>query len=285
MTIDADTLLLLTAYHDGELSPGEALAMERRLAVEPELEAYLGRLRDLSSGLSDVLPGEAAPERLRGAIFASISDELAREDAATRQPAIHPARHAAPWPAIAATLLVGVLGGGVIGGALVGNGLVGSGLGIGPLHEARNNDARSPAGSLVEDELLAAHLRGLIAPQPFDIASSDNHVVKPWFNGKTVIAPVTPDFKADGYPLVGGRVDVIGGKPVPVMIYKRRQHTISVTVTVASSTSLPAQTVVDGTNVMRWKGGDLTYWAVSDLNSAELSAFVDLFRKQLPPPG
>jgi anti-sigma factor RsiW len=133
----------------------------------------------------------------------------------------------------------------------------------------------------VENEILAAHLRGLIAPQPFDIASSQSHVVKPWFNGKTTIAPTTPDFTAEGFPLVGGRVDVIGRNPVPVMVYKRRQHTISVTVTAATDKDAAAPDAIDGTNVMNWTFGNLTYWAVSDLNPAELSSFADLYRKQL----
>lgn len=268
MTIDHETLLLLNAYHDGELSPGEALSMQRRIEQEPELAAFARSLADLSSGLTDVLPGAPASSRLRGAILASLSTDLANDgvlDERAAEDIVRPAVAStrAPWRSMAAALVIGLIGGGLAGGYLA--------------HLAQG-EARV-AG--VEDEILAAHLRGLIAPQPFDIASSESHVVKPWFNGRTTIAPTTPDFSAEGFPLVGGRVDVIGRQPVPVMIYKRRQHTISVTVTAVTGTAASTQNVIDGTNVTSWTDGNLMYWAVSDLNPAELSSFADLYRKRL----
>ena len=270
MTIDNEMLLLLNAYHDGELSPGEALSMERRIEQEPELAAFARQLKGLSSQLVDVLPGASAPERLRGAVLAALSLDLTGDrdevpDDGTDDIGAKPtvASKTTHWRSIAAALAIGVVAGALGGGYAV--------------HVTQ--DDRQPA--VVENEILAAHLRGLIAPQPFDIASSDNHAVKPWFNGKTTIAPTAPDFAALGFPLVGGRVDVIGGKPVPVLIYKRRQHTISVTVTASASNDASAPDVIDGTNVRRWTDGGLTYWAVSDLNSAELSSFADLYRKAL----
>jgi anti-sigma factor RsiW len=135
--------------------------------------------------------------------------------------------------------------------------------------------------SNVEHEIVAAHLRGLIAPQPFDIASSEGHVVKPWFNGRTTIAPDTPNFAAEGFPLVGGRVDVVDRKPVPVIIYKRRQHTISVTVTASMARTASGQEAIEGTNLESWSHGGLTYWAASDLNPRELSTFADMYKQRL----
>ncbi len=267
MTIDNDTLLLLNAYHDGEMSPGETLSMQQRLEREPELADIARRLSGLSSALVDVLPGEPAPEHLRATILASISLDRKTVDAPDEPVGNAGSTHASHstkvrWP-IAASLLIGLIGG-AIGGTYL----------------ARVTDDAMPAAA-IESEILTAHLRGLVAPEPFDIASSEGHVVKPWFNGKTTIAPTAPDFSVEGFPLVGGRIDVIGRTPVPVMVYKRRQHTISVTVTGSTGRTISTRGVVNGTNVVNWAEGDLTYWAVSDLNSGELTAFAGLYQRRL----
>ncbi|WJH38942.1 hypothetical protein N7E02_18610 [Aliirhizobium terrae] len=188
MTIDRDTLLLLNAYHDGELSPGEALAMERRVEQEPELVSALENLTSLSAGLKDVLPGDPAPERLRGMVLASIADDLATDETADEpQPAaVSPPRRSAHWQSIAASLVIGLAAGGLGGGYAV--------------HLAQTETR----ADMAENEIVGSHLRGLIAPQPFDIASSSGHVVKPWFNGRTTIAPTTPDLSPQGFPLIGG---------------------------------------------------------------------------------
>ncbi|MBO0143422.1 anti-sigma factor [Agrobacterium sp. Ap1] len=266
MTIDNETLLLLNAFHDGELSPGETLSMQQRLEREPELAEIARKLSGLSSALVDVLPGEPAPERLRGTILASLSPELtvgnAQENSAEEPGLKQVDTPNARW-AIAASLLIGLVGGGLGGNYLA------------------RVTGDTMARSTIENEILAAHLRGLIAPQPFDIASSEGHVVKPWFNGKTTIAPTAPDFSVEGFPLVGGRIDIIGRTPVPVMVYRRRQHTISVTVTDSTRRAMSAQDVFNGTNVVNWTEGDLTYWAASDLNPGELTTFAELYRKRL----
>jgi anti-sigma factor RsiW len=267
LTIDRDTLLLLNAYHDGELSPGEALAMERRVEQEPELVSALEELTSLSAGLKDILPGDTAPERLRGMVLASIADDLATDETADKQQpaAVSPPRRSAHWQSIAASLVIGLAAGGLGGGYAV--------------HIAQTETR----AAIAENEIFGSHLRGLIAPQPFDIASSSGHVVKPWFNGRTTIAPTTPDLSPQGFPLIGGRVDVIAGTPVPVVIYQRRQHIISVTATASDTGAQDARSAIDGTNVLRWTHGDLAYWVISDLNQRELREFADLYRKQLAP--
>jgi len=260
MTIDRDTMLLLNAYHDGELSPSETLAMDARLAREPELALRLDALRSISAATRKVLPGEAAPDRLRASVLASIGQDmrLNDEDLEVSPPT--------PWQAIAASVMIGLLGGAAIGGYAV--------------HSLQQRQA---AGQL-ESEIVTAHLRALIAPQPFDIASSDNHVVKPWFNGRTTIAPITPDLASEGFALIGGRVDLIGGKPVPVMTYRRNRHTISVTALERVGDDAGPVPSINGTNVVKWTGGGLTYIAASDVNPVDLAAFAKLFREQLPKP-
>jgi anti-sigma factor RsiW len=168
------------------------------------------------------------------------------------------------WKALAATLLLGLAGGAT--------------LGSGAAYLDR------PQAPVVGEAVLAGHLRGLAAPQPFDIASSDRHVVKPWFNGRTPIAPEAPDLSDRGFPLVGGRIDIVTGTPVPTLVYRRDRHVISVTVVSAAGGSPTGEERRDGSTIEHWNLGDLTYWAVSDLNLRELRDFVDLFRSRTTRP-
>jgi anti-sigma factor RsiW len=250
LNTDDETVLLVAAYHDGELSPSETLAMERRLTAEPELRALAAHLRDLSSGLKQVLPTDSgAPERMRISIVREIglSEDMPE-----------PRRRASAWMAIAASLLVGIaLGGGLVYGVTIGS---------------------QSSQQSVSDTVFAAHLRSLVAPQPFDIASSDRHVVKPWFNGRTAIAPATPDLVNAGFPLIGGRLDIVAGVPMPVLVYRHDRHIISVTIVPRQPDGLEREESRDGSNIHRWNSGDLSYWAVSDLNNNDLRQFVAAFK-------
>lgn len=274
---DDETLLLLSAYADGELSPGEVLAMDRRLAADPDARAMAERLRDLSGTLRATLAGPPAPESLRARVIEQIG---------FFDPPPSRNRFGGPlgsrlgswleswsgtwrgsWQALAATLLLGLVGG--------------AGLGGGAVYLDRPGGAPD-TGEVV----LAGHLRGLAAPQPFDVASSDRHVVKPWFNGRTTIAPEAPDLSDKGFPLVGGRVDIVGGTPVPTLVYRRDRHVISVTVIPAADGPAAGEERRDGSTIERWRLGDLTYWAVSDLNRCDLRTFADLFQSRTGgPPG
>lgn len=256
MTGDDETLLLLSAYYDGELSPGEVLTMERRLASEPELQAMANRLRSLSASLRKTLPGPPAPASLRGNVVQKIGFIDSASGRSWR----------GSWQALAATLVVGIATGASIGGSAV--------------YLDQPEDAPTTG-----EAVLVGHLRALAASQPFDIASSDRHVVKPWFNGRTVVAPDAPDLADQGFPLVGGRIDIVASKPVPTLVYQRHRHVISVTVVPAAAAQPEGEERRDGSTLMRWNDGDLTYWAVSDLNARDLGNFVDLFRSRTKRPG
>jgi anti-sigma factor RsiW len=123
-----------------------------------------------------------------------------------------------------------------------------------------------------------------MAPQSTDVVSSDRHTVKPWFNGRIPQAPRVIDLSADGFPLVGGRIDVIGRTPVPTLVYSRRQHVISLTAIPggAPATDPRAAQGTVGFNLIRWSDDGVSYWAVSDLNPAELGTFARLFRDAPP---
>ena len=127
------------------------------------------------------------------------------------------------------------------------------------------------------DTLITDHKRGLLSGQPFDVASSDRHTVKPWFATRFALAPKVVDLAAQGFPLAGGRIDVIAGVPVPVLIYRHNEHFISLTALPAQAAPLPHGLTVDGYSVQVWRDGGTDYWAISDVDPAELAKFQQSF--------
>jgi anti-sigma factor RsiW len=115
-----------------------------------------------------------------------------------------------------------------------------------------------------------------------DVASSDQHTVKPWFNGRIDLSPPVTDLAAQGYPLVGGRLDYLNRRPVAALVYKRHQHVINLFVMPAEGGVVPANAAasLNGYNLRHWREGALRFWAVSDLNAAELEEFERLVRTQ-----
>ena len=136
----------------------------------------------------------------------------------------------------------------------------------------------APAGDAVQ-ALVDGHMQSLMADHLFDVRSTDQHTVKPWFIGKLDFSPPVVDLAAQGYPLVGGRVDYVAGQQVAALVYQRRQHVINVFVapSTTAAASVAAQSV-RGFHVRRWTTGGMWFAAVSDLNEAELDAFVSALR-------
>ena len=132
------------------------------------------------------------------------------------------------------------------------------------------------------DMVVANHVRALMAPHPVDVESTDRHTVKPWFSGRIPEAPRVVDLSNDGFALVGGRIDVIGRAPVPTLVYRVRQHLISVSALPAGRVAaMPAEQIA-GYNVVSWTDDGVTYWAVSNVAAADLNAFVKAFRAAAP---
>jgi anti-sigma factor RsiW len=130
-----------------------------------------------------------------------------------------------------------------------------------------------PGGA--ERELIDGHLRSLAASHLVDVPSSDRHTVKPWFQGKAPFSPSVPDLAKDGFPLLGGRLEVFRERRIAALVYQRREHVINV----FAGEDLPAtsRSEREGYHLNCWKQADLRYCAVSDLNSAELDRFRQLF--------
>jgi len=136
----------------------------------------------------------------------------------------------------------------------------------------------TPSQTLVlQDEILASHIRSMMADHLTDVPTSDQHTVKPWFNGKIDFSPPVMDLVKDGFPLVGGRVDYLGGRVVAALVYHRNRHVINLFIWPANSTAQTAA-VHDGYNMEQWSDGGLVFWAISDVAPGELVRFRDVFR-------
>ena len=234
---------LLHAYADGELDLINARAIEQHLRGCEECrsaEEQIGALRQTLTGDS---PSYRAPAHLRRKIRAAVRRE-AKE------------KIFSPWLAFAAGAACGV-----IAIALVF---------FQTKHVSRENS--------IVDQVIANHVRSLLATHLVDIASSDQHTVKPWFDGKIDFAPDVHDFATSGFPLVGGRLDYLDGKTVVALVYQRNKHPINVFImpAVGSSDRSPALSTRRGYNIFSWTRRDMRYWAVSDLNETELRQFVGL---------
>jgi len=137
---------------------------------------------------------------------------------------------------------------------------------------------------LVEQELIASHIRSLQDGHLTDVISTDQHTVKPWFNGRLDVSPPVTDFNADGFPLIGGRLDYVDHHTVAVIVYRYNKHVINLFVWPSDQAKFNIETVAaqQGYNMRNWRDGDLQFWAVSDVNPAKLAEFEGLYRGQTP---
>ena len=142
----------------------------------------------------------------------------------------------------------------------------------------RRDDDRRVLG-----EVVSAHLRSLQAQHLIDVQSTDQHTVKPWFNGKLDVAPPVADLTAQGFTLLGGRLDYVDAKPVAAIVYRRRVHIINLFCAPAPGSGVRAAVMesLHGFNVRRWRENGLSLWAVSDINAEELAEFGEKFEAAL----
>lgn len=133
-----------------------------------------------------------------------------------------------------------------------------------------------------ENEVLAAHARSLMAAHVTDVASSDQHAVKPWLSSRLDFSPAVPDLAGEGFPLVGGRLDYIAQRPVAALVYRRQEHVLNVFVWPASATATAQRDAMQrGLHTVSWTQDGMQFWVVTDLGSAELSAFTQKLRQRV----
>ena len=228
---------MVDAYVDGELSAIESAAFEQALAVCPACRERLESAREMS-GLLRALPVEPAPDLLRARIERDLRAIAGRP------------RERLRWAAMAASLIVAI-GIGWLGASVIGH------------------------GGRERDELLAGYLRVAMSEHGVEVASSDRHTVKPWFASRIDYAPPVNDLTSEGFPLLGGRVDLVDGRKVAVLVYRRNQHRVALTVWPAASKAdtNPSVTQRDGFAMADWRHGGFEMRAVSDLVPADMKSF------------
>jgi anti-sigma factor RsiW len=242
----AEMRLKLQADHDGELTPGDAAAVAAHARTCPDCAAARADLAALSARLRTELSYHAAPARLRQALAAKLAPP--------------------PLPAVARPRRFGraaSFGAGFALAACLALAVV-----------------LPRGGAQMADSVVASHIRALQPGHLMDVVSTDQHTVKPWFDGRLDFAPPVRDFAAQGFPLIGGRLDYLDGRTVAALAYRRDKHIIDVYVWPGSNTldSVFANGARDGYNVQHWTQDGMVFWAVSDLEAAQLAAFVRLWR-------
>ena len=236
--------ILLHALIDGELDAGHAREVETHVAACPRCAAALTAYRQRSRAVAGAGLRYTAPPALRQRI-----------EAALPQPRVTSRRD----------LLKGFAMGSAVS-ALAATGLVAVVL--------RGDDEQR-----ILSDVVSAHLRSLQAGHLTDVVSTDQHTVKPWFNGRLDVAPPVIDLTAQGFTLVGGRLDYVDARAIGAVVYRRRQHVINLFVSQTATTERqPARIeTIQGFNIRRWSDRGLNYWAVSDIGADELAEFGDKF--------
>ncbi|MBV8063797.1 MAG: anti-sigma factor [Nevskia sp.] len=253
---------LLPAYADGQLELSQALVFERHLEGCPDCAAALRAHQALSRAVR-ALPYHRAPDTLRARLQRQLAEAAPPQAAAPAAPPVAAPAAAARRPVprrrelsrwglpIAAALALAV------------------GLNF--------TLATRRADQSLREELVAAQVRSLQVEHLNDVASTDQHTVKPWFAGKLDYAPPVRDLAQQGYPLVGGRLDYIARRQVAALVYHRRKHSINLYVWPArDGDEAPHGQVQDGYSLVHWCKDGMEYWAVSDLNGEELKQFAQL---------
>lgn len=240
-----ETHPLLHAYVDSELDLMRSLDVERHLKNCSACAAVKRSLQSLHSTLRHSDLAYRAPEALRARILKSVGSGSAEKS---------PRHNSRPW--VWQWLALGAIGFAAVT------------LMLSPV-------ATSPRDRLA-DEAISSHVRSLMAGHLTDVVSTDQHTVKPWFNGKIDFAPNVKDFAAEGFPLIGGRLDYLNGQTVAALVYHRNQHTINVFVWPAKTAKPETAEDRRGYSIINRDVNGLHYCVVSDLNAKELTEFANL---------
>jgi anti-sigma factor RsiW len=236
--------LLIDACADGELDPAGVLEMEQHLRECPGCMEVFRNVQKLRKSLKQDALRFSAPVELRQMVKA----ELRPHPEAGRRFWIW------NWPATATTSAAVIC--------------LAVSLSLTFIHPS--------AQQQLAQEIVSSHIRSLMANHEMDVASSDQHTVKPWFDGKLDFSPPVKDLSAQGFPLTGGRLDYLNNRAVAALVFHRAKHVVNLFIwpTSERNSEPAARTPINGYNLIHWVHGGMTFWAVSDLNEKELMEFV-----------
>jgi len=251
----------VAGYLDGELDLVRTIEMEAHLKGCPACSQELENLKALRAALQRGSLAYAAPAALRERIQSSLRASSGSEVRESKF----------KWPSPNMWQLAGAF-------ALLVLISVSGWQWTAPLR-APSSEQRIAA------EVFSSHVRSLEGNHLMDVVSTDQHTVKPWFDGKLDFSPPVEDLASDGFPLVGGRLDYVENREVAALIYQRRKHFINVFVwpNLSGSNSSQAIESQQGYNIMRWSRGGFQFWAVSDVAASDLAGFVHLLETRTPP--
>src|SRR5438046_2930304 len=268
----------MDGYWDGELDPITNQAIEQHLRSCRNCEQAYETHRALVRAIGSAAPYYKAPAELRERIQSSLREEIAerptrnvvrdvRQVFRRNQPELRTSLWGSPWNWLG---LAGLgVAAAIIFAAIVALNLV-------PRLQRPERD------QFLATQLIASHVRSLMANHLTDVASSDQHTVKPWLDTKVDFAPPVVDLSSEGFPLVGGRLDYLDQRPVVALIYQRRKHFINLFVWPAESNASRAMNAISrqGYQLLHWADSDFNYWAVSDVNANDLQTFKQQFEGQ-----
>ena len=264
---------LMDGYWDGELDPITSQKIEQHLRDCRKCEQAYQAHTALAYAISRGAPYYKAPAELRQRVQSSLRDAVgvrasrsaARENHASLTSRWAKRRPVLPeipwnWLALAAAIILGAL----ITAVFL------------PRMRAPNAD------QFLATQLIASHVRSLMANHLTDVPSSDQHTVKPWLDAKLDFAAPVPDLSSQGFPLIGGRLDYLDSRSVAALVYQKRKHFINLFIWPTTPTDSTGQTMVEreGYHLVHWSDSDFTYWAVSDVNINDLQSFKQLFEQQ-----
>src|SRR5947208_11663270 len=267
---------LLDGYLDGELDPITSQQIEQHLrdcrTCKQGYDAHVALTHAISRGATYY----KAPAELRQRVHSSLRDALGAKDmrnAATENQLLVTRPRAERrfvvsempwnWLALAAAIILAAI--------IVSNLL--------PRLQQPGSD------QFLATQLIASHVRSLMANHLTDVASSDQHTVKPWLDVKLDFAAPVVDLSGEGFPLIGGRLDYLDNHSVAALVYQSRKHFINLFIWPTTPADSKARETVtrEGYNLLHWTEGDFTYWAVSDVNVSDLQNFKRSFEQQIPP--
>ncbi len=266
---------LMDGYLDGELDPITSQTIEQHLRECRNCDQAYKTHRSLVRALGNATPYYKAPAELRERIQSSLRKEIGERPARNggqNTRSLFQRKRSEPrtillgtswnWLALAATILLA---------AIIGWNLL-------PRLQRPGTD------QLLATQLIASHVRSLMANHLTDVASSDQHTVKPWLDAKLDFAPPVVDLASEGFPLIGGRLDYFDNRPVAALVYQRRKHFINVFVWPGEAAAArPAMAMShQGYQLLHWADSDFNYWAVSDVNVNDLQLFKQQFETRTP---